>query len=391
MAKFIEAPGQGDDRRRDPGDLRRPLRRDRRAAPGLAHATTSTRAGSRSSTPARRRTRSRSRGTCVADSENKVVKERLRDVDDELEIVIVKDMMLTGYDSPPLHTLYLDRPLKGALLMQTLARVNRTFRGKEDGLLVAYAPLADNLNAALAEYTGTDQEKRPVGRNIDEAVALAEKLLDELDALCAGLDWRAQPRAATRSAWLKAALGAHQLPARAPRPRATRWTRARSTLADAVPAAHRPARAGLGTVLRERDARRTCGPSCSSTKRSASRWPSSTPRSARRAASRSPRRSSGCSVALVADVDRSRARSSTSTPRPGCRSRASSDLEPRVRSRRRRTRDEPAPGDRGAAGMLIDGVGRSHPAQPGAAAGVLRAARGADEQVHQPAAHRRPR
>ena len=45
--------------------------------------------------------------------------------------------MLTGYDSPPLHTLYLDRPLKGALLMQTLARVNRTFRGKQDGLLVA--------------------------------------------------------------------------------------------------------------------------------------------------------------------------------------------------------------------------------------------------------------
>ena len=45
-------------------------------------------------------------------------------------------MMLTGFDSPPLHTLYLDRPLKGALLMQTLARVNRTFRGKDDGLLV---------------------------------------------------------------------------------------------------------------------------------------------------------------------------------------------------------------------------------------------------------------
>ena len=59
--------------------------------------------------------------------------------------MIVKDMMLTGYDSPPLHTLYLDRPLKGALLMQTLARVNRTFRGKDAGLLVGYAPLAENL------------------------------------------------------------------------------------------------------------------------------------------------------------------------------------------------------------------------------------------------------
>ena len=52
-----------------------------------------------------------------------------------------------------IDTLYLDRPLKGALLMQTLARVNRTFRGKEDGLLVSYAPLVDNLGQALAEYS----------------------------------------------------------------------------------------------------------------------------------------------------------------------------------------------------------------------------------------------
>ena len=67
---------------------------------------------------------------------NKVIQKRLKDADDPLQIVIVKDMMLTGFDAPPLHTLYLDRPLKGALLMQTLARVNRTFRGKPDGLLV---------------------------------------------------------------------------------------------------------------------------------------------------------------------------------------------------------------------------------------------------------------
>jgi type I restriction enzyme R subunit len=63
------------------------------------------------------------------ESENATVKERPRDPDDELRLVIVKDMMLTGYDSPPLHTLYLDRPLKGALLMQTLARVNRPSPG----------------------------------------------------------------------------------------------------------------------------------------------------------------------------------------------------------------------------------------------------------------------
>ena len=64
------------------------------------------------------------------DAQNKVIQKRLKDADDPLQIVIVKDMMLTGFDASPLHTLYLDRPLKGALLMQTLARVNRTFRGK---------------------------------------------------------------------------------------------------------------------------------------------------------------------------------------------------------------------------------------------------------------------
>src|SRR5699024_3619866 len=125
------------------------------------------------------------------ESENKIIKARLKDPDDELELVIVKDMMLTGYDAPPLHTLYLDRPLKGALLMQTLARVNRTFRGKQDGLLVAYAPLADNLQKALAEYTTQDQQERPLGRDLSQEVALVREILAKLDALTAGYDWRA--------------------------------------------------------------------------------------------------------------------------------------------------------------------------------------------------------
>lgn len=124
------------------------------------------------------------------ESQNKAIKARLKNPDDELEIIIVKDMMLTGYDSPPLHTLYLDRPLKGALLMQTLARVNRTFRGKQDGLLVAYAPLAENLHKALAEYTPHDQAKRPMGKDLREAVDLTRALLAQLGALVAGYDWR---------------------------------------------------------------------------------------------------------------------------------------------------------------------------------------------------------
>ncbi len=124
------------------------------------------------------------------DTQNKALKERLKDPDDELEMIIVKDMMLTGYDSPPLHTLYLDRPLKGALLMQTLARVNRTFRGKSDGLLVAYAPLADNLQKALAEYSDRDRAAKPVGRNIAEAVELAVELVGKLDELLLSYDWK---------------------------------------------------------------------------------------------------------------------------------------------------------------------------------------------------------
>lgn len=142
------------------------------------------------------------------DSMNAALKERLKTVDDELELVIVKDMMLTGYDSPPLHTLYLDRPLKGALLMQTLARVNRTFRGKEDGLLVAYAPLAENLAAALKEYSRQDGKQQPLGKNIDEAIALTETLVEKLRELLAGHNWKATLNKGGPKAFLHAVTGA---------------------------------------------------------------------------------------------------------------------------------------------------------------------------------------
>ena len=139
------------------------------------------------------------------DAQNQVIKARLKDPDDPLELVIVKDMMLTGYDSPPLHTLYLDRPLKGALLMQTLARANRTFRGKDAGLLVAYAPLVENLTAALAEYTQTDQTERPQARPSAEAAELARTLVGQLDALVLGFDWQAL--LGGPKGWLKATVG----------------------------------------------------------------------------------------------------------------------------------------------------------------------------------------
>ncbi|MBT2500095.1 type I restriction endonuclease subunit R [Agromyces sp. ISL-38] len=142
------------------------------------------------------------------DSQNAAIKERLKDSDDPLELVIVKDMMLTGYDAPPLHTLYLDRPLKGALLMQTLARVNRTFRGKQDGLLVAYAPVAEHLSAALAEYSPIDREERPIGRDVDEAAALALEVIDQLRGMLVEVDWRGMLAAGGRKAYLNAVTAA---------------------------------------------------------------------------------------------------------------------------------------------------------------------------------------
>jgi type I restriction enzyme R subunit len=75
-------------------------------------------------------------------SQHKALQRRMKDVDDELELIIVKDMLITGFDAPPLHTLYLDRSMRGAQLMQTLARVNRTLRAKQDGLMVGVRPAA---------------------------------------------------------------------------------------------------------------------------------------------------------------------------------------------------------------------------------------------------------
>lgn len=135
------------------------------------------------------------------------VKKRLKNPDDELEIVIVKDMLLTGFDAPALHTLYVDRPLKGALLMQTLARVNRTFRGKEDGLLVAYAPIAENLRSALAEFTRDTREtgQKTVGQTADDAAEIVQELVAQL-AATVGMDWRATVQTDQGAGWRRALL-----------------------------------------------------------------------------------------------------------------------------------------------------------------------------------------
>src|SRR5690554_457199 len=97
---------------------------------------------------------------------------RARDPKDPLKLVIVRDMWLTGFDAPCMHTMYIDKPMRGHGLMQAIARVNRVFRDKPAGLIVDYIGIAQNLKAALAQYSKPDQDKT----GIDEAEAVAVML-----------------------------------------------------------------------------------------------------------------------------------------------------------------------------------------------------------------------
>jgi type I restriction enzyme R subunit len=94
---------------------------------------------------------------------------RARDAKDPLQLVIVRDMWLTGFDAPSMHTMYIDKPMRGHGLMQAIARVNRVFRDKPAGLIVDYIGIAQNLKSALAQYSKPDQDKT----GIDEAEAVA--------------------------------------------------------------------------------------------------------------------------------------------------------------------------------------------------------------------------
>ncbi|MEU7868126.1 type I restriction endonuclease subunit R [Dactylosporangium sp. NPDC049140] len=124
-------------------------------------------------------------------SQHKVVQARAKDSDDELELLIVHSMLLTGYDAPPIHTIYMDRPMRGANLMQALARVNRRFNGKQDGLLVGYAPLTENLREALAEYSPGDRQDQTLGRDLDRAITEVRNEHSTICGMLAGIGWRA--------------------------------------------------------------------------------------------------------------------------------------------------------------------------------------------------------
>ena len=113
---------------------------------------------------------------------------RFRNSNDSFRIVLVRDMWLTGFDAPNLHTMYLDKPMRGHGLMQAIARVNRVFGDKPGGLVVDYLGIAHELKAALATYT----ESGGTGRTAldqDEAVALMREKYEVCCGLFHGLDW----------------------------------------------------------------------------------------------------------------------------------------------------------------------------------------------------------
>jgi type I restriction enzyme R subunit len=103
----------------------------------------------------------------------KDLEKRIKDPEDELKLVIVRDMWLTGFDAPSLHTMYVDKPMKSHNLMQAIARVNRVFKGKNGGLVVDYIGIANELKHALKTYTGANGKGQGT---VDVAEAFAEMM-----------------------------------------------------------------------------------------------------------------------------------------------------------------------------------------------------------------------
>jgi type I restriction enzyme R subunit len=119
----------------------------------------------------------------------RTIKDRAKNPADPLELVIVRDMWLTGFDSPSMHTMYVDKPMKGHSLMQAIARVNRTFADKPGGLVVDYIGIAENLRAALANYT--DRSRNETGIPVDSLVKVVEEKHEVISTLLHDLDWSA--------------------------------------------------------------------------------------------------------------------------------------------------------------------------------------------------------
>ncbi|MEZ8056153.1 type I restriction endonuclease subunit R [Vibrio atlanticus] len=106
----------------------------------------------------------------------KLFEKRYKDTDDELQLVIIRDMWLTGFDAPCCHTMYIDKPMKGHNLMQAIARVNRVFKDKPGGLVVDYIGIANELKNALKTYTNSQGKGQPTVDTAEAFSVLMEKV-----------------------------------------------------------------------------------------------------------------------------------------------------------------------------------------------------------------------
>jgi type I restriction enzyme, R subunit len=113
--------------------------------------------------------------------------DRFKDPRSDFDLVIVRDMWLTGFDAPSLHTLYIDKPMRGHGLMQAIARVNRVWGDKPGGLVVDYLGIGAELREALAQYTERDREQ--VKPDLDEAVRQTLTRLESAEALLGDVAW----------------------------------------------------------------------------------------------------------------------------------------------------------------------------------------------------------
>ncbi|MBZ9713453.1 type I restriction endonuclease subunit R [Deinococcus multiflagellatus] len=119
---------------------------------------------------------------------NAAIADHFRKADSPLQLVIVRDMWLTGFDVPSLHTMYLDKPMQGHNLMQAIARVNRVFGGKQGGLVVDYLGLASSLKEALRIYTESAGQGEPT-RNFEAALDIMQEKLDVVRGILHGFDY----------------------------------------------------------------------------------------------------------------------------------------------------------------------------------------------------------
>jgi type I restriction enzyme R subunit len=121
-------------------------------------------------------------------ADRKMLGDRFKDPEDDLRIVIVRDMWLTGFDVPCLSTMYIDKPMKGHTLMQAIARVNRVYKDKEGGLIVDYIGIASELKKALATYSESGGKGAPT-LDINEAIAVMKEKYEIVKGLLWEFDY----------------------------------------------------------------------------------------------------------------------------------------------------------------------------------------------------------